>query len=68
MRQGGFFPSFLEPRRLTERALTAVIQEAWIGGLSARKADELVQALGMTDISKSQFEAKAVIMRPVIHV
>ena len=54
LRQGSYFPSFLEPRRLTERALTAVIQEAWIGGMSTRKVDELVQALGMTGISKSQ--------------
>ena len=54
LRQGSYFPSFLEPRRLSERALTAVIQEAWIGGMSTRKVDNLVQALGMTGISKSQ--------------
>jgi transposase-like protein len=54
LRQGTYFPSFLEPRRLSERALTAVIQEAWIGGISTRKVDDLVQALGMTGISKSQ--------------
>ena len=54
LRQGTYFPSFLEPRRLTEKALTAVIQEAWIGGMSTRKVDDLVQALGMTGISKSQ--------------
>ena len=54
LRQGSYFPAFLEPRRLTERALTAVIQEAWIGGLSTRKVDDLVQAMGMTGISKSQ--------------
>lgn len=54
LRQGTYFPSFLEPRRLSERALTAVIQEAWIGGMSTRKVDDLVQALGMTGISKSQ--------------
>lgn len=57
LRQGSYFPSFLEPRRLTEQALTAVIQEAWIGGLSTRKVDDLVQALGMTGISKSQVSA-----------
>jgi transposase-like protein len=39
---------------LSERALTAVIQEAWIGGMSTRKVDDLVQALGMAGISKSQ--------------
>ena len=54
LRQGTYFPSFLEPRRLSERALTAVIQEAWVGGMSTRKVDDLVQALGMTGISKSQ--------------
>lgn len=54
LRQGTYFPSFLEPRRLSERALTAVIQEAWIGGMSTRKVDDLVQALGITGISKSQ--------------
>lgn len=57
LRQGSYFPGFLEPRRLTEQALTAVIQEAWIGGLSTRKVDDLVQALGMTGISKSQVSA-----------
>jgi putative transposase len=57
LRQGTYFPAFLEPRRLTEQALTAVIQEAWIGGLSTRKVDDLVQALGMTGISKSQVSA-----------
>lgn len=54
LRQGTYFPSFLEPRRLSERALTAVIQEAWVGGMSTRKVDDLVQALGMSGISKSQ--------------
>ena len=58
LRQGSDFPSFLEPRRLTEQALTAVIQEAWIGGMSPRKVDDLVQALGMTGISKSQGSAR----------
>jgi putative transposase len=57
LRQGSYFPSFLEPRRLTEQALTAVIQEAWIGGMSTRKVDDLVQALGMAGISKSQVSA-----------
>lgn len=54
LRQGSYFPPFLEPRRLSERALTAVVQEAWIGGMSTRKVDELVKAMGMTGISKSQ--------------
>ncbi len=54
LRKGTYFPSFLEPRRLTEKALTAVIQEAYIKGVSTRAVDNLVQALGGTGISKSQ--------------
>ena len=54
LRQGSYFPSFLEPRRLTEKALTAVIQEAYIQGVSTRSVDDLVQALGGTGVSKSQ--------------
>ncbi len=54
LRNGSYFPSFLEPRRLSERALAAVIQQAWVGGVSARKMDELVKAMGCEGISKSQ--------------
>ena len=54
LRRGSYFPSFLEPRRMAEKALTAVIQEAYIQGISTRSVDELVKALGMTGISKSQ--------------
>lgn len=54
LRRGTYFPSFLEPRRLSEKALAAVVQEAWINGVSTRKMDDLVQAMGMTGISKSQ--------------
>jgi putative transposase len=54
IRKGSYFPSFLEPRRMGEKALTAVIQEAYIQGVSTRSVDELVQAMGMTGISKSQ--------------
>jgi hypothetical protein len=57
LRQGSYFPAFLEPRKTVEKALTAVIQEAWIQGVSTRKVDDLVQALGMTRISKSQVSA-----------
>lgn len=57
LRQGSYFPAFLEPRKTAEKALTAVIQEAWIQGVSTRKVDDLVQALGMTGISKSQVSA-----------
>jgi len=54
LRQGSYFPSFLEPRRTAEKALAAVIQEAYVQGVSTRSVDELVQAMGMSGISKSQ--------------
>src|ERR1700679_1232107 len=54
LRRGSYFPSFLEPRRMAEKALTAVIQEAYIQGISPRSVDDLVRALGMEGISKSQ--------------
>ncbi|HEY8803379.1 MAG TPA: IS256 family transposase [Candidatus Dormibacteraeota bacterium] len=54
VRDGSFFPSLLEPRRRAERALVAVVQEAYIQGVSTRRVDDLVQALGMQGISKSQ--------------
>src|SRR3984885_13221690 len=54
LRKGSYFPAFLEPRRMAEKALTAVIQEAYIQGVSTRSVDDLVQAMGMTGISKSQ--------------
>jgi putative transposase len=53
LRQGSYFPPFLEPRKTSEKALVAVIQEAWIGGVSTRRVDELVQAMGLCGISKS---------------
>jgi putative transposase len=54
LRQGSYFPPFLEPRKTAEKALVSVIQEAWIGGVSTRRVDDLVQAMGLTGISKSQ--------------
>ena len=54
LRKGSYFPGFLEPRRMAEKALTAVIQEACIQGISTRSVDELVKAMGMSGISKSQ--------------
>lgn len=54
LRQGSYFPGFLEPRRTAEKAMAAVIQEAYIQGVSTRSVDELVKAMGMTGISKSQ--------------
>jgi putative transposase len=54
LRKGSYFPSFLEPRRMAEKALTAVIQEAYVHGVSTRSVDDLVKAMGGTGISKSQ--------------
>src|ERR671936_984464 len=54
VRDGSFFPSLLEPRRRAEKALVAVVQEAYVQGVSTRRVDDLVQALGMQGISKSQ--------------
>src|ERR1700723_2385364 len=74
LRKGSYFPAFLEPRRMAEKALTAVIQEAYIQGVSTRSVDALVQAMGMTGISKSQVsrlcgeiddKVKAFLARPI---
>lgn len=54
VRDGSYSPSLLEPRKRAERALLAVVQEAYVQGVSTRRVDDLVQALGMTGISKSQ--------------
>ena len=54
LRKGSYFPAFLEPRRMAEKALAAVIQEAYVQGVSTRSVDELVKAMGMTGISQSQ--------------
>jgi putative transposase len=54
LRTGSYFPGFLEPRRMAEKALTAVIQEAYIQGISTRSVDDLVKAMGMSGVSKSQ--------------
>ena len=54
LRKGSYFPGFLEPRRMAEKALIAVIQEAYIQGISTRSVDDLVKAMGMSGISKSQ--------------
>lgn len=54
LRSGSYFPPFLEPRRTAEKALAAVIQEAYVQGISTRSVDDLVQAMGMSGISKSQ--------------
>jgi transposase-like protein len=54
LRKGSYFPGFLEPRRMAEKALTAVVQEAYVQGISTRSVDDLVKAMGMSGISKSQ--------------
>ncbi len=54
LRKGSYFPGFLEPRRMAEKALTAVVQEAYVQGISTRSVDDLVKAMGMSGMSKSQ--------------
>src|SRR2546430_769546 len=53
LRKGSYFPGFLEPRRMAEKALTAVVQEAYVHGVSTRSVDDLVKAMGMTGDRKS---------------
>ncbi|MBM7488107.1 transposase-like protein [Bradyrhizobium sp. USDA 3686] len=74
LRKGSYFPGLLEPRRMAEKALTAVVQEAYVQGVSTRSVDDLVQAMGMTGISKSQVsrlcaeiddKVKAFLARPI---
>ena len=74
LRKGSYFPAFLEPRRMAEKALTAVIQEAYVQGVSTRSVDDLVKAMGMSGISKSQVsrlceeidgKVKAFLERPI---
>jgi transposase-like protein len=54
VREGGYVPALLEPRKRAERALCAVVQQAYVHGVSTRKVDDLVKGLGMEGISKSQ--------------
>ena len=74
LRKGSYFPGFLEPRRMAEKALTAVVQEAYVHGVSTRSVDDLVRAMGMSGISKSQVsrlcaeiddKVKAFLNRPI---
>ncbi|WP_320670169.1 IS256 family transposase [Patulibacter defluvii] len=53
LRQGSYFPSFLEPRKRHEQALVAVVQEAYVNGVSTRKVDRLVEQMGLS-LSKDQ--------------
>lgn len=54
LRKGSYFPGLPEPRRMAGKALTAVIQEAYVQGISTRSVDDLVKAMGMSGISRSQ--------------
>jgi len=54
VRDGSFFPSLLDPRKRAERALVATVREAYVQGVSTRRVDTLVKALGLDGISKSQ--------------
>lgn len=54
LREGTYYPSLLEPRKKTERALVSVLQEAYVLGVSTRKVDDLVKSLGMSGVSKSE--------------
>ena len=57
LRQGSYFPSFLQPRKRSEQALVAVVQEAYVNGVSTRKVDRLVEQLGLRGMTKDQVEA-----------
>ena len=59
LRKGSYFPGFLEPRRMAEKALTAVIQEAYIQGISTRSVDDLVQAMGMSGSPRARSAGSA---------
>jgi len=59
LRKGSYYPFFLEPRRMAEKALTAVIQEAYIQGVSTRSVDDLVKAMGGTGVSRSQVSRRS---------
>ena len=54
LRKGSYFPGFLEPRRMAEKALTAVVQEAYVQGVSTRSVDDLVQAMVISGISRAR--------------
>jgi transposase-like protein len=54
VRDGSYFPSLLEPRRRAERALLSVVQEAYVAGVSTRRVEDLVEALGIASLSRSE--------------
>ena len=67
LRTGSYFPSLLEPRRRTEQALLAVVQQAYVEGVSTRKVDDLLQAMGLTGIDKSQVSRICKGLDEVVH-
>ena len=67
LRKGSYFPAFLESRRLAEKALAAVVQETYVHGVSTHSVDDLVKAMGMTGISKSQARTGSTWFTPTSH-
>ena len=66
VRPGSYFPSLLQPRRRAEQALLTVVQEAYVHGVSTRKVDDLVKALGLDGISKSEVSRICAELDPVV--
>jgi transposase-like protein len=66
VRPGTYFPSLLQPRRRVEHALLAVVQEAYVHGVSTRKVDDLMKALGLDGISKSEVSRICGELDPVV--
>jgi transposase-like protein len=67
LREGSYFPTLLEPRRRSERALLAVVQQAYVEGVSTRRVDDLIKALGCDGISKSQVSRICEELDEVVH-
>ncbi|CCD02579.1 mutator family transposase [Azospirillum brasilense] len=65
LRRGSYFPTFLEPRRTAEKALIAVIQEAYVLGILTRSVDDLVKAMGMTGITGETMATRSTMAAPV---
>jgi transposase-like protein len=66
VRDGSFFPSLLDPRRRAEQALLAVVSEAYLAGISTRRVDDLVRALGIDGISKSEVSRMCAVLDPEV--
>jgi putative transposase len=67
LRVGTYFPSLLEPRRHAEKALLAVVQQAYVEGVSTRKVDDLLQAMGLSGIDKSAVSRTCKALDGVVH-